>query len=159
MGSALSYHNDRMAFSALIGVMDNLSNLLRRRFDFRDHDTFRATCDPCHQRQIAAVPPHHLNHKGSLVTGSRVRNRVYRLDNAMQRRIRTFIREYNQRYEATMLLTSHYMADVEALCQRLLIIHSGKLLFDGDTAALVQRFAPQQTIEDAIAEMFAGGAV
>jgi viologen exporter family transport system ATP-binding protein len=81
------------------------------------------------------------------------------LDVTMQRRIRTFIREYNRRYEATMLLTSHYMADVEALCQRLLIIHSGKLLFDGDTEALVQRFAPQQTIEDAIAEVFAGGAV
>jgi ABC-2 type transport system ATP-binding protein len=81
------------------------------------------------------------------------------LDVTMQRRIRTFIREYNRRYEATVLLTSHYMADVEALCQRLLILHSGTLLFDGNATELVQHFAPQQTIEDAIAEVFAGGAV
>ncbi|HZU01683.1 MAG TPA: ATP-binding cassette domain-containing protein [Ktedonobacteraceae bacterium] len=81
------------------------------------------------------------------------------LDVTMQRRIRTFIREYNRRYEATVLLTSHYMADVEALCRRLLILHSGTLLFDGNTTELVQRFAPHQTVEDAIAEVFAGGAL
>jgi ABC-2 type transport system ATP-binding protein len=68
------------------------------------------------------------------------------LDVTMQRRIRTFIAEYNRRYQATVLLTSHYMADVEALCKRVIVIHHGQLLFDGDLAALVQRFSPHKTI-------------
>jgi ABC-2 type transport system ATP-binding protein len=45
-----------------------------------------------------------------------------------------------------VLLTSHYMADVEALCKRVVVIHHGRLLFDGDLAALVQRFSPHKTI-------------
>jgi len=68
------------------------------------------------------------------------------LDVTMQRRIRSFIAEYNTRFHATVLLTSHYMADVEALCKRVLIIHHGKLLYDGDLAALVQKFTAQKTI-------------
>ena len=50
------------------------------------------------------------------------------LDVTMQRRIRAFIAEYNRRYGATVLLTSHYMADVEALCRRVIVIHHGRLL-------------------------------
>ncbi len=53
------------------------------------------------------------------------------LDVTMQKRIRTFIAEYNRRYGATVLLTSHYMADVEALCKRVIVIHHGRILFDG----------------------------
>jgi ABC-2 type transport system ATP-binding protein len=68
------------------------------------------------------------------------------LDVTMQRRIRTFIAEYNQRSGATVLLTSHYMADVEALCKRVIVIHHGRLLFDGDLAALVQQFTAHKTI-------------
>ncbi len=68
------------------------------------------------------------------------------LDVTMQRRIRTFIAEYNQRYGATVLLTSHYMADVEALCKRVIVIHNGKLLFDGDLSELVGRFSALKTI-------------
>ncbi len=68
------------------------------------------------------------------------------LDVTAQRRIRAFIAEYNQRHGATVLLTSHYMADVEALCRRVVVIHHGKLLFDGDLAGLVQRFSPHKTI-------------
>jgi ABC-2 type transport system ATP-binding protein len=68
------------------------------------------------------------------------------LDVTMQRRIRAFIAEYNRRYQATVLLTSHYMADVEALCRRVVIIHHGQLLFDGELASLVQRFSPHKTI-------------
>src|SRR3712207_1542047 len=64
----------------------------------------------------------------------------------MQRRIRAFIGEYNRRHEATVLLTSHYMADVEALCRRVVVIHHGRLLFDGDLTELVQRFSPHKTI-------------
>ncbi len=68
------------------------------------------------------------------------------LDVTAQRRIRQFVAEYNQRYGASVLLTSHYMADVEALCQRVIVIHHGKILFDGDLTALVQRFSPHKTI-------------
>ena len=68
------------------------------------------------------------------------------LDVTMQRRIRQFIAEYNRRRESTVLLTSHYMADVEALCKRVIVIHHGKLLFDGSLDALVQRFSPHKTI-------------
>ncbi len=68
------------------------------------------------------------------------------LDVTMQRRIRAFIAEYNRRHGATVLLTSHYMADVEALCRRVIIIHHGRLLYDGDLSQLVQRFTAHKTI-------------
>ena len=68
------------------------------------------------------------------------------LDVTMQRRIRAFIAEYNQRYGATVLLTSHYMADVAALCKRVIVIHHGKLLFDGDLASLIHQFTAHKTI-------------
>jgi ABC-2 type transport system ATP-binding protein len=68
------------------------------------------------------------------------------LDVTMQRRIRTFISEYNQRYGATVLLTSHYMADVEALCKRVIVIHHGKLLFDGVLSHLVEQFSAFKTV-------------
>lgn len=68
------------------------------------------------------------------------------LDVTMQRRIRAFIGEYNRAYGATVLLTSHYMADVEALCKRVVVIHHGRLLFDGDLGDLVDRFSPHKTI-------------
>jgi ABC-2 type transport system ATP-binding protein len=68
------------------------------------------------------------------------------LDVTMQRRIRTFVAEYNQRYGATVLLTSHYMADVVALCRRVIVIHRGKLLYDGNLSGLGERFAAYKTI-------------
>ena len=68
------------------------------------------------------------------------------LDVSAQRLIRAFLIEYNRRYNATVLLTSHYMADVEALCQRVIIIHQGRILFDGDLAGLVERFSPYKTV-------------
>lgn len=68
------------------------------------------------------------------------------LDVTMQRRIRAFIAEYNRRHGATVLLTSHYMADVEALCRRVIVIHHGRILFDGELAELVKRFSAHKTI-------------
>jgi ABC-2 type transport system ATP-binding protein len=68
------------------------------------------------------------------------------LDVAMQRRIRSFVAEYNQRTGACVMLTSHYMADVEALCRRVVVIHHGHLLFDGDLAVLVSQFAAHKLI-------------
>jgi ABC-2 type transport system ATP-binding protein len=68
------------------------------------------------------------------------------LDVTMQRRIRTFVAEYNRRHDATVLLTSHYMADVEALCERVIVIHHGQLLYDGGLAGLVARFSSYKTL-------------
>jgi ABC-2 type transport system ATP-binding protein len=68
------------------------------------------------------------------------------LDVTMQRRIRAFVSEYNRRYGATVLLTSHYMADVEALCKRVIVIHHGKLLFDGELSYLVEQFSAFKTV-------------
>ena len=68
------------------------------------------------------------------------------LDVTMQRRIRSFIGEYNKRYQSTVLLTSHYMADVEALCKRVVVIHHGRLLYDGELAKLAEKFSPYKTI-------------
>jgi ABC-2 type transport system ATP-binding protein len=68
------------------------------------------------------------------------------LDVTMQRRIRRFVAEYNQRYGATVLLTSHYMADVQALCKRVIVIHHGQILYDGGLAGLVERFSAYKTL-------------
>lgn len=68
------------------------------------------------------------------------------LDVAMQRRIRAFVATYNARTGASVMLTSHYMADVEALCQRVIVIHHGTLLYDGGLPGLVQTFSPHKTI-------------
>jgi ABC-2 type transport system ATP-binding protein len=68
------------------------------------------------------------------------------LDVTMQKRIRAFVADYNARYGATVLLTSHYMADVEALCKRVIVIHHGRILFDGDLSALADTFAAYKTI-------------
>jgi ABC-2 type transport system ATP-binding protein len=68
------------------------------------------------------------------------------LDVTMQRRLREFIEAYNRRTGATVLLTSHYMADVEALCRRVVVIHHGRILFDGELSALVGRFTGHKTI-------------
>jgi ABC-2 type transport system ATP-binding protein len=68
------------------------------------------------------------------------------LDVTMQKRIRQFIAEYNRRHAATVLLTSHYMADVEALCRRVIVIHHGRILFDGPLSGLADQFAAYKTI-------------
>ena len=74
------------------------------------------------------------------------------LDVTMQRRIRAFIAEYCRRTGATVLLTSHYMADVQALCRRVVVIHHGRLLFDGELSALVERFSAHKTIAVRLAD-------
>jgi ABC-2 type transport system ATP-binding protein len=60
------------------------------------------------------------------------------LDVSMQLAVREFIRRYNERSEATVLLTSHYMDDVASLCRRVIVIDQGRLLHDGDLADLVR---------------------
>jgi ABC-2 type transport system ATP-binding protein len=68
------------------------------------------------------------------------------LDVTMQARIRRFVAEYNQRTGATIILTSHYMDDVVALCKRVIVVHHGTLLYDGGLADLVGRMAPYKLI-------------
>ena len=64
------------------------------------------------------------------------------LDVNAQARVREFLEAYNQRYGATLLLTSHYMADITALCPRVLLIHQGRLFHDGSLEELASRLAP-----------------
>jgi ABC-2 type transport system ATP-binding protein len=68
------------------------------------------------------------------------------LDITTQARIRVFLQEYNRRTGATILLTSHYMADVIALCERIIIIHHGQLKYDGGITELSRRIAPFKLI-------------
>jgi len=68
------------------------------------------------------------------------------LDVSMQQRIRTFVRELNRRTGATVLLTSHYMDDIVALCKRVVVIHKGRLLYDGGLADLAERMAPYKVV-------------
>jgi ABC-2 type transport system ATP-binding protein len=55
--------------------------------------------------------------------------------------------EYNRRTGATVLLTSHYMADITALCQRVLLIYEGQLIYDGSLDGLINRFAPHREVK------------
>jgi ABC-2 type transport system ATP-binding protein len=68
------------------------------------------------------------------------------LDVSMQHRLRAFFKAYNRTSGATIVLTSHYMADVTALCPRVILIHHGRLLYDGELSGLAERMAPFKII-------------
>lgn len=68
------------------------------------------------------------------------------LDVSMQRRLRAFVRDYNRQRGATVMLTSHYMADVVELCPRVILIHHGQVLYDGALDDLSQQLAPFKLI-------------
>ena len=68
------------------------------------------------------------------------------LDVSMQATIRRFIRRYNEETGATLLLTSHYMDDVAALCPRVIVIDKGTLSYDGQLDALVRRMRPEKRV-------------
>lgn len=69
------------------------------------------------------------------------------LDVNAQVSVREFLQTYNQRFDATILLTSHYMADITALCDRVLLIHQGQLIYDGALDGLLDRFAPYRQVQ------------
>jgi ABC-2 type transport system ATP-binding protein len=69
------------------------------------------------------------------------------LDVSMQVRIREFVAAYNQRFNATVILTSHYMADVTALCKRIIVVDKGHIIFDGDLSALIERSSPAKIVK------------
>jgi ABC-2 type transport system ATP-binding protein len=64
------------------------------------------------------------------------------LDVNAQVAVRDFLRNYNKQFKATLLLTSHYMADITSLCQRVMMIHQGQLIYDGNLENLLTKFAP-----------------
>jgi len=68
------------------------------------------------------------------------------LDVSMQATLRRFIRDYNERFSATVLLTSHYMDDVAALCPRVIVIDKGRLTYDGALGELVRKVRPQKRV-------------
>ncbi|WP_373541855.1 ATP-binding cassette domain-containing protein [Chamaesiphon sp.] len=76
------------------------------------------------------------------------------LDVNAQVAVRQFLREYNQRYNATILLTSHYMADITALCDRVLVINQGQLIYDGNLNGLVDRFSPCREVNIEFAHVY-----
>jgi ABC-2 type transport system ATP-binding protein len=69
------------------------------------------------------------------------------LDVVMQKKLREFIKVYNQKYKATILLTSHYMDDVKQLCGRVIIIDVGKIIFDGKLEELVERYVDHKLLK------------
>lgn len=68
------------------------------------------------------------------------------LDVVAQKAMRDFIKEYNKIFNATIVLTSHYMEDVKELCKRVIIINEGQILYDGLLEKIVNKFAPFKVI-------------
>jgi ABC-2 type transport system ATP-binding protein len=66
------------------------------------------------------------------------------LDVSMQATVRGFVRAYNERFGATVLLTSHYMEDVAALCPRVMVIDKGRMIYDGGLSDLIRRVRPDK---------------
>ena len=69
------------------------------------------------------------------------------LDVVAQNNMHEFIKDYNQNFGATIILTSHYMADVEKLCERVIIINKGQILYDGHFAKITSKFAKNKIIK------------
>lgn len=69
------------------------------------------------------------------------------LDVVMQKKIRDFIKEYNTRFHSTIILTSHYMGDVQELCKRVIIIDKGKIIFDGNLSEIVKKYANHKFLQ------------
>lgn len=69
------------------------------------------------------------------------------LDVVSQKIVREFLKRYNAEQKTTILLTSHYMQDIEALCERVILIDHGKLIFDGPLESIVERFAASKIVE------------
>lgn len=74
------------------------------------------------------------------------------LDVVMQKAVRDFIKEYNQRYQATIMLTSHYMDDLKQLAKRVIIIDQGRLLFDGKFSEVIDTYARNKLLSLVLSE-------
>jgi ABC-2 type transport system ATP-binding protein len=74
------------------------------------------------------------------------------LDVVSQKRVREFLRLYNQEHRIVTMLTSHYMQDIEELCDRVIVIDHGKIFFDGELSAIVDRFSGHKIVSLTFAE-------
>ena len=74
------------------------------------------------------------------------------LDLNAQTAVRKFLKQYNEEQQASILLTSHYMADITALCPRVVVIHEGAILYDGSLEGVIERFAPLREVKLDLAE-------
>lgn len=74
------------------------------------------------------------------------------LDVVMQKKMCDFIKEYNRRYQSTIILTSHYMGDVKELCKRVIIIDKGKIVFDGQLEEIIKKYADHKVISVILAK-------
>lgn len=68
------------------------------------------------------------------------------LDVIMQRNVREFIKEYNKKHNSTVILTSHYMDDVKEICERIIMINHGKIIFDDSLFSLITKYADYKTL-------------
>ncbi len=68
------------------------------------------------------------------------------LDVVAQKNIRDFIKKYNKKKKTTVLLTSHYMEDIKELCERVIIINFGKIIYDGNFSTLIKKYAQEKVI-------------
>jgi ABC-2 type transport system ATP-binding protein len=75
------------------------------------------------------------------------------LDLSAQRVIREFILDYSKEYKPIIVLTSHYMADIEHLCERIAVIQAGKFVYDGSITGIVERFRAHKEVSFEILEM------
>ncbi|WCJ61249.1 ATP-binding cassette domain-containing protein [Fontisphaera persica] len=114
--------------SALLGVEDKLSVMVREL----------SLGERMKMELIAAL----LHHPRVLLLDEPTLG----LDVVSQKTVRDFLRHHNQTTRTTILLTSHYMADIEALCERVLIIDHGRLFFDGRLAEVLERYADDKLI-------------
>ncbi|MCK5061999.1 AAA family ATPase, partial [Candidatus Parcubacteria bacterium] len=69
------------------------------------------------------------------------------LDVVAQKNIRDFIKKYNQEKKTTIILTSHYMEDIKELCDRIIIIDLGKIVYDGSLQAVIKKYAPYKELK------------
>ena len=81
------------------------------------------------------------------------------LDVVSQKAVRSFLRDYNRRHRTTILLTGHYMADIKALCERVIVIHKGRKIHDGDIDRLDATGSRQKIIKVLPAGDAAGSAM
>ena len=68
------------------------------------------------------------------------------LDIISQKKIREFLLKYNKKFGTTILLTSHYMDDIKALCKRVIIINHGRKIYDGQLSRIVQEFSQEKEL-------------
>ncbi|MEI6532604.1 MAG: ATP-binding cassette domain-containing protein [Candidatus Roizmanbacteria bacterium] len=125
--------------------------------DHQFHETVNELMELLDLNEVSKIPVRKLSlgqrMKCELVTALLHRPKVLFLDEptigldvVMQKNIRDFIKMYNQKYNATIMLTSHYMEDVKELCDRVIIIDHGKLLFDGRLDDIVKKYTSHKVL-------------